>query len=70
MANRETQVPLINIIVGNPNALASQVPQIIAIGGNPNNLTTQVCTIVIVPNDGNSTPPGGTLVPIQEFLMP
>jgi len=70
MANRETQVTQIDILVGNPNARASQVAEIVILGPSPNFRASQVFMIVIVPNVPNSTPPGGTLKFVQEFVMP
>jgi hypothetical protein len=64
MANRETQVDTIAILVGNPKVRATNVDVVAILGANPGGRTGQVSRIVILPNI--PTPPA----PILEFLMP
>lgn len=70
MANRETQVPVTAMIVGNPNARATAVPTIVMQGGNPNGKMSQIYVYALVPNIVDATAPGGTLENVLEFALP
>ena len=63
MANRETQVPIEVVQVGNPNVRTTQVPIEVVAAGTPHFRATQVTTEVIVPTTVS-------LNNIMEFIQP
>lgn len=67
---RATQVVTIIPTSESPHIHGTQVVRVVPMSLAPNVKGTQVVRMMILPNDGNSTPPGGTLQFVQEFTMP